>query len=432
MAASTSSEARNGGRPEATELKPRLGRLRLVFFVSQLGWSVPGTASGTLLQQLAAELDPRHKVAVYATAGTVGALAASIIAVTGGALSDRVHARLGTRAPLILGGALVATLAFAGTAVVHSPAGLIAAAALYQVGLGVMLGSVSALLPEYVRSEMLGRVSAAMGVGVLLGQVLGGVSGGLLVTNVRTGFLILPWPLLISALMVLGLLRGLRTSHAPGATPEPDEAATSGAPEADAVTVRGPWWRIGDATFWWIFIARALFILGLYMATQYLLFTLTDHLHLSSARAGQILSISSVLFAVTSTVFILVSGSLSDRLKRRKPFVAGGSLLVTVGSVPMLLHPSVIRIFAFVVLGGAAFGAYIAVDQALMVDALPTAGNNARDLGILGAATSLPGAFAPAAAGLAVTSVGYSGLFAVVAVIEILGAVCLLGVRRLK
>ena len=46
-------------------------------------------------------------------------------------------------------------------------------------------------------------------------------------------------------------------------------------------------------------------------------------------------------------------------------------------------------------MGGAAFGTYMAVDGALMVEVLPNRDDSARDLGFLNAANSLPIGFAP-------------------------------------
>ena len=60
-------------------------------------------------------------------------------------------------------------------------------------------------------------------------------------------------------------------------------------------------------------------------------------------------------------------------------------------------------------MGGAAFGTYMAVDGALMVEVLPDRDDAARDLGFLNAANSLPIVFAPGIGAALVKTVGYPG-----------------------
>jgi MFS family permease len=189
---------------------------------------------------------------------------------------------------------------------------------------------------------------------------------------------------------------------------------------------------IGDSSFWWVFAGRACFLLAFYMILQYLLYISTDYLHLPTAQAGQLVALCTVIFAIFAAIFIAISGPLSDRIKRRKPFISVASLILTAGAIPMIAVPSIVTLLIFIVLSGIAFGAYVAVDQALMVEALPSTENSARDLGILALATTLPGVFAPAAAGVVVTLVGYLGLFVVIGLMGLAGAACMFGVRRIR
>jgi MFS family permease len=73
---------------------------------------------------------------------------------------------------------------------------------------------------------------------------------------------------------------------------------------------------------------------------------------------------------------------------------------------------------------GVGFGAYLAVDFALLTQVLPVAADRGKDMGIINVANSLPQVFAPALAFLAVTYFGgYLTLFITAAVIGLLGAV---------
>jgi MFS family permease len=69
------------------------------------------------------------------------------------------------------------------------------------------------------------------------------------------------------------------------------------------------------------------------------------------------------------------------------------------------------------------YGAYIAVDQAMITQVLPSAGNRGKDLGVINFAIAGPYALAPVFAGILVTTLGYTALFAVAGAILVIGSV---------
>jgi len=75
------------------------------------------------------------------------------------------------------------------------------------------------------------------------------------------------------------------------------------------------------------------------------------------------------------------------------------------------------------VLFGLGFGAYLAVDQALITQVLPAAADRAKDLGIINIAIVAPGAVGAALAGALVTLGGYPLLFAGTAAVAALASV---------
>jgi MFS family permease len=72
---------------------------------------------------------------------------------------------------------------------------------------------------------------------------------------------------------------------------------------------------------------------------------------------------------------------------------------------------------------GAGFGAYLAVDQALITQVLPAANDRAKDLGIINIAIVGPAAVAGAISALLVHFGGYPSLFAATAIVAALGSV---------
>jgi MFS family permease len=75
------------------------------------------------------------------------------------------------------------------------------------------------------------------------------------------------------------------------------------------------------------------------------------------------------------------------------------------------------------VLFGAGFGAYLAVDQALITQVLPAARDRAKDLGIINIAIVGPAALGSALSAVLVTIGGYPTMFAATAVVAAIGSV---------
>jgi MFS family permease len=81
------------------------------------------------------------------------------------------------------------------------------------------------------------------------------------------------------------------------------------------------------------------------------------------------------------------------------------------------------------VLFGLGYGAYIAVDQALITQVLPAARDRAKDLGIINIAIVCPGAIGAVIAAPLVSLAGYPALFGATAVVAIAAAI---GVWKIK
>lgn len=396
-----------------------LGRFWGIIFTAQLGWSLPGAAQGILVQSLAARIAPTDKVALYATATTTGAVFAVIAIVLAGALSDRTTGRLGARVPWIVGGATVGSIGLVVAGVTGNAAGLVIGVAVYQLGLNAMLGAVGALLPDYLQDELLGRAGAAGGVGVLLGQVLGAIAGAALVSTPTAGLTTVPWCMLLAALVVaVALPRPLRRRIA---LPEQSLRQT-------LIGLRPP----ADRQFWLVFAGRFAFILALFMTLTYQLFIATDYLGRSETEAGHLVGAATIGFAISAAVATIVAGPLSDRVRRRKPFVIAAPLVVAAAVVPLLVAPSATAFLVFATTSGIAFGAYVAVDGALMVEILPDRAHVAKDLAFLSSANSLPLVVAPAVAGGLVATVGYHGTFIATIVAAAVGACLIVPVRRVR
>jgi len=159
---------------------------------------------------------------------------------------------------------------------------------------------------------------------------------------------------------------------------------------------------------------------------------MTDLLGLSTPEAGRLIAGGTTLLGVGALTASVVTGVISDRQGRRKPLSVGASLLIAASALPLVVQPGVPAMLVFYAVAGVGYGAFLAVDGALMVEVLPAAGTEAKDLGVLSIANSAPVVLGPVVAAATVTVAGYRPLFAVSLVLACVGAFCISRIRRVR
>lgn len=392
-------------------------RLGPFLLIGQAVWAIPTGVANTLLAAVIASENPEHKVAIFTAFAVAGAITSAIGTVVGGLLSDRTRSRLGRRAPWLLGAAILAAVTLSATAFTQQLFLAGALFAIFQLGIGAYVAALAALIPDHAPRGSIGRASAFAGFGYLIGQTVGGVVGGAFVTNPRTGLLISPWIMVLGAIAVVIFVRGRDTR--------------TGTQPARRLRVRDLIPR-GSRDFWLAFAGRFLFILAILMVITFELYLLTDYLKLSTAEAGTVISLGTLLVGILSAVGVVVSGILSDRTHRIKPFVIVTPLILAVGLVPLLVAPGLVTVFIFFGAVGLTLGSYLAVDQALMVAVLPNAATAARDIGFLSIGSTLPGVVAPLIGGLVAATLGYVAVFVIALVLALAAAAVIFGIRSVR
>jgi MFS family permease len=91
---------------------------------------------------------------------------------------------------------------------------------------------------------------------------------------------------------------------------------------------------------------------------------------------------------------------MSDRIGRRKPFVAPGAVLGAAGLLVMILGNSLDWPYMGAAICGVAAGLIMGVYLSFAISTLPDSANVARDLGLVNMAATLPYSFIPFAAPL--------------------------------
>ena len=192
--------------------------------------------------------------------------------------------------------------------------------------------------------------------------------------------------------------------------------------------------------FGWAWLSRFTVTLSSAIALFYLYFFLQDRVGLTpDDAAGDGLRVSdgvlilTAVYAVSVFLTVVTAGGLSDRLGRRRIFVAAAAVLYVCASLLMAFFPSFgVIVFAAVVLG-LGTGVFTSVDFALVTEVLPSAEDTGKDLGIINLAIGLPNVLAPVVAAFAVNALGgYTALYLVAAGLAALGGALVYGVKSVR
>jgi MFS family permease len=172
--------------------------------------------------------------------------------------------------------------------------------------------------------------------------------------------------------------------------------------------------------------------LGNSILILYLLYYLTDSVGLSDKAAASGVFMLTAVYGLVTVVTAIVGGWWSDRMAQRKVFVIWSGMITAGALLLFALVPTMAAAYAAAVILGIGFGAYQAVDFAMITQVLPAARDRGKDLGVINIANALPQVLAPAvAAGVLAIHLGYRGLYILAAVVSVLGSVLVVRIRSL-
>ncbi|WP_243076468.1 MFS transporter [Microbacterium sp. SS28] len=392
---------------------PVKGLRRLMWWIipANLGvFLIWGAVPGILLpQQIALQFGDENKVATFTIVATIGAFAAMLAQPIAGQISDRTRSRFGRRAPWILLGALAGGLALVGLAFAASVVGIVIAWTLVQVFFNVAQGPLSAVMPDRVPRGRRGTFAALSGVGLMVGALGGSIIASFFFHSITLGYVVFA----VIALVLLSMFVAFNPDHS--------SAEMAKEPFSFGDFLRTFWVNpVTHPDFFWAFTGRLLLYTGYFAVTGFQLYLLTDYFHVEAPETViPILGLLSLVGIIISTV---VSGPLSDRVGRRKPFVFASAAVVALGFLLPWMWQDLTAWVIMTFIAGFGFGMFQAVDTALMSEVLPSAKSFAKDLGIVNIAATLPQTLAPGVAGAIVLAFGYQALFPIAIVLGILGA----------
>jgi MFS family permease len=393
---------------------------QFVFFVALLGPAIIGI--GVKVQSIVPDAE---KAPALATVAGFGALFAVIGNVLFGRLSDRTTSRWGRRRPWIVGGTIVMTIAFLIMALGTSVTIVTVGWCLAQLGANATLAPFIATISDQVPKFQRGSVSALLGIAQNVG-ILGGTYLAQLFAKQLVILFVGPSILAIGAMILFAFIL-------------PDQRLKVRPPRMTAGEWISTLWlnpvKHPDFAFaWW---SRFLITLATFMFTTFRLFYLQDKLGLSLDKAPAAVSTGVLIYTVALVITGWVAGKISDRTGRRKFLVAGSTLLFGIGIV-VLAHVSTLGGFYMVeAILGVAYGIYVGVDLALVVDVLPNPDDSGKDLGVFNMANALPQTVAPLI-GAALLGIGsannqnYTALLYTAGVAALVGALIVLPIKKVK
>lgn len=352
----------------------------------------------------------------------VGAFVAIVANPLAGALSDRTTSRFGRRRPWIVLGALVGGVLIALLSTQSTVLGLAALWGLAQAAINSSFAGTSATIPDQVPVTQRGLVSGWVGMSQTIGVVLGVALVSFVVISLAGGTLLIG---ALAFLLVIPFALTLKDRPLPRNERPPFHLGEF---------LRGFWVSPRQhPDFAWAWLARFLVSLGSALATLYLLFFLQDRVGLQGDAASQAQTLLIGLYALGTILTAVLGGIISDRRGRRKPYVISATVVMAVAAVILMFTTTLPMAMAAALILGLGYGAYLAVDQALITQVLPAARDRARDLGVLNIANSAPQVLGPVIAAPLVTSLGgYPVLYAVTAIITLLGAVAVAPIRSVR
>jgi MFS family permease len=373
-----------------------------------------------LLAQQAEAIDPAHKETSLAVVLFGGALVSTVLNPVWGAFSDRTVLRIGRRLPWVLGGLVGGVVAMLVLSQAQSILVMALGWALAQGALNAMLAAITATVPDQVPSRQRGAVGGwlaiAQTVGVVAGSAIADATG-----SIAAGYLATAGVLVV---LSLPYVRDSRDIPLAPADREPFDIGRF---------VRSFWISPREhPDFAWAWITRFLMNLGNALVILYLLYYLQERIDLTDDEAEHGVLLLTAAYGLCTVLTAVVGGIWSDRLGRRKVFVIVSGLVAAAALLLLAFVTTWVGAFAGAVILGIGFGIYTAVDFAMITQVLPSAGDRAKDLGVINIANALPQVLAPGIAAVVLgLGAGYSTLYVLAAGFTVLGSVLVVKIRSL-
>jgi MFS family permease len=408
------------------------------------------------------QLAPYYRVSALGLITAISAVVALVVPLIVGALSDRCISKYGRRRPFIVAGVIVNVIgllamawAFSTAPQIGSPAHgakpgqwetvgvllgnagfvrFLLAYIIVQLGNNIASAAYSGIIPDLVPEQQRGAASGYMALMSQAGTLFGGAIVGTLLSPQPewVKYAVISAVLaLIASITIFGIEESPLEQH-------PGELRWGAYLKSLWIDPK----KYPD--FAWVWITRALVMLGFYSVLPFINYYLLDVIGIVDPDKYAPILMGVILIA--SSFSGVYGGYVSDRIGRKKVvYIANATIAVMV--LAFIFCRSFNQVLIAGTLFGIGFGAYTSVDWALGTDVLPTKTNAAKEMAIWHVAMTLPQSLAAPIATIIIesfgktvtskggedivhyTTNGYAAVFVLTAVCFSLGAFYLKNVR---
>lgn len=332
----------------------------------------------------------------------LGSILGLVFGPIAGVLSDGTRLRWGRRRPWIIGGVVLSALGAFVVAVSSNILLMIAGWAICQLAVATVSAGFNPILAEQVPSVQRGKLGALGGVAASIAGVGASLFGSFLTGNLLLLFLLPPLVFAVGAVIMVLIIKD-----------RPAAAEETGQPIS---TVFKSFYfsprRFPD--FALVFLGKFLLQFGFTFFSTYQLYFLLERLGFTPEQAGQSLAAAGGISLLALMGFAVLGGFLSDKLRRRKPFIYLAAALIAAGLLVTAASPDLTLYIVGGTLLSAGTGAFTSVDLAMATDLLPEKDKAGKYMGIYYLSSGIPGVVGPIVAPLVLATGGgsnYSALF---------------------
>ena len=395
---------------------------QLFFFIALLGPAIVAIQVKAISMFPGDNTAQTNAISQIAGLGALGAVFANVIF---GQISDRTTWSWGRRRPWLVIGILGMTVGLVMMGLFNTVPLVAAGWLIAQIGANATLAPFVAVISDQISKTQRARVSSWISIAQNLAVLIATYLADALQTNLKLLFIGPTIPAILFMVWFAFVL--------------PDKRMPVRPPRFGFVEMLRTFWvnpiaHPDYALAWW---GRFLITFATYAFTTYRLMYLIHRVDLTQAEATRVVTISVLIYTIVLMSASFIGGWLSDMFHRRKVFVMLASVLFGIGTA-LLAHTTTVGMFYCVeAIMGLAYGIYVAVDLALVVDVLPNPDNAGKDLGVFNIANALPQSLAPYIAPffLAIGSVentNYPALCYMAGICAIIGGLLVIPIKKVK